>query len=181
MKALKVTDLDYAILGLLAGGGLSGYRIRKIFEETALGNYSSSPGSLYPALKRLESYSLAKKQVKSNSAQGLYLISEKGRNLLEKWLFKPITRNDVVRNSEVIVLRVAFMDVSKDRKQKLIFLESYRNAIKGYIKQLEKFSPEEREGMYTSSRFAFELGLDSCRLTLSWVTKILSIYRKTKS
>lgn len=178
MIGLKVTNLDYTILGLLAGGGLSGYRIRKIFEDTALGSYSSSPGSIYPALKRLLKYGLVKKQIKSNTIQGLYLISGKGRDNLEKWLFQPITVNDVVRNSEVIVLRVAFMDVSDDRKQKLVLLESYRNAVKAHLKQLENFSPKEKESMYASGRFAFELGMQSCRLTLNWVIKILSIYRK---
>ncbi|MBX2878146.1 MAG: PadR family transcriptional regulator, partial [Saprospiraceae bacterium] len=53
MKKTSPTRLDYAIMGLLIGGPLSGYQIRQIFETSEMGNYSSSPGSIYPALKRL--------------------------------------------------------------------------------------------------------------------------------
>ena len=58
---IKPTLLDYAILGLIQDRPLSGYAIRKLFEETALGNYSSSPGTIYPALKRLQKLELISK------------------------------------------------------------------------------------------------------------------------
>ena len=49
------TALEYALLGLLHQQPQSGYDLRKVFETTALGNYSGSPGAIYPALRRLES------------------------------------------------------------------------------------------------------------------------------
>ena len=55
MKEKKITTLDYIILALLFGEEQSGYRLRKSFEESALGNFGGdSPGTIYPALKRLE-------------------------------------------------------------------------------------------------------------------------------
>lgn len=37
---------------------MSGYDLRKVFAETALGSYSSSPGAICPALARLEKQGL---------------------------------------------------------------------------------------------------------------------------
>jgi DNA-binding PadR family transcriptional regulator len=54
MKPQGPTPLEYAVLGLLHQSEQSGYDLRKVFAATALGNYSSSPGTVYPALKRLE-------------------------------------------------------------------------------------------------------------------------------
>ena len=58
----KTTTLDYIILGLIQENALSGYRIRKTFEDTALGNFGGSPGTIYPALNRLEQNKLISKQ-----------------------------------------------------------------------------------------------------------------------
>jgi len=44
--------LELALLGLVLREQRSGYALRKVFAETALGGNSSSPGAIYPALKR---------------------------------------------------------------------------------------------------------------------------------
>ena len=49
----RLSSLDCAILGLLSRRPGSGYDIRRVFQTTALGRYSDSPGSIYPAIKRL--------------------------------------------------------------------------------------------------------------------------------
>ena len=42
-----MTPLSYALLGLMQMEPRSGYALRKVFETTPLGGYSSSPGSIY--------------------------------------------------------------------------------------------------------------------------------------
>jgi DNA-binding PadR family transcriptional regulator len=59
----KITSLDYAILGLMYQKPSSGYGIRMQFETTAIGNYSSSPGAVYPALDRLQKLGLVIKSI----------------------------------------------------------------------------------------------------------------------
>jgi len=56
----KVPLLGYALLGLIHQKPSSGYDLRKTFAETAMGNYSDSPGAIYPALERLESQGLVR-------------------------------------------------------------------------------------------------------------------------
>src|ERR1700675_3621423 len=52
------STLEMALLGLLGQKPQSGYDLRKTFATTAMRHYSDSPGSIYPALRRLESRGL---------------------------------------------------------------------------------------------------------------------------
>ena len=45
--------LELALMGLLSQQDRSGYDLLNIFSQTAMGGFSSSPGAIYPALKRL--------------------------------------------------------------------------------------------------------------------------------
>ena len=85
----KPTLLDYAILGLIQDRPLSGYGIRKLFEETALGNYSSSPGTIYPALKRLQKFELVEKITQRRVTKTSFQITKKGVLVLKNWLIPP--------------------------------------------------------------------------------------------
>ena len=51
--SMKHTALGYALIGLVQEDPRSGYALRKVFEDTPMGAFSSSPGSIYPALKKL--------------------------------------------------------------------------------------------------------------------------------
>ncbi|MHC4537428.1 MAG: PadR family transcriptional regulator, partial [Planctomycetota bacterium] len=50
----SISTLSLAVLGLIAQKPHSGYDLRKVFSTTPLGHFSSSPGAIYPALKRIE-------------------------------------------------------------------------------------------------------------------------------
>ncbi len=91
----KPTLLDYAILGILQNQDLSGYGIRKMFEETALGNYSSSPGTIYPALNRLQKFNFIVKKMQKKSEKHLFHINNKGLEALKLWLLLPLEKNDI--------------------------------------------------------------------------------------
>ena len=52
--------LGFALLGLLEERPRSGYDLRKVFAQTAMGTFSDSPGAIYPALGRLEKRGLVR-------------------------------------------------------------------------------------------------------------------------
>jgi DNA-binding PadR family transcriptional regulator len=54
MKATYTRVLGYTLMGLLHQKALPGYELRKVFATTRLSSFSDSPGSIYPALARLE-------------------------------------------------------------------------------------------------------------------------------
>lgn len=167
------TLLDYAILGLLHNQDLSGYRIRKMFEETALGNYSSSPGSIYPALKRLQKLILIEKVVQNNSEKTLFHINNNGLDVLKSWLLQPLEKNDVERKNNEILLRFAFMDTLIKQKEKIEFLESFKALQGDYVKDLQLYYKEEAEKMPLHAKLAFEYGIESNKTTLKWCTTAL--------
>ena len=174
----KPTVLDYAILGLLQDKPKSGYSIRKVFETTALGIYSSSPGSIYPALKRLEKNGLiAKKEVEKTNKTRFH-INALGLQILRNWLLKSIEKIDVERNREELFLKFAFMENLLSVSEKLVFLESFHSQLKAYIQELKAYHKKESETMPIHGRLSFEHGIASCQTTLNWCKKTLAFFKK---
>jgi DNA-binding PadR family transcriptional regulator len=179
MTSPKVTDLDYSILGLVKKSPLSGYRIRMIFETTALGNFSSSPGTIYPALTRLVKTGLIeKKEPSKTDSQEIFHITKKGVSALTEWILKPITRTDITKRMEMVLLRISFMDSLniKAKKQKIKFLESLQTSLEDYVAELKDYHAKQSSNMPMSGRLAFEHGIESYQTTLKWVRKVTLIY-----
>ena len=173
-KKIKTTVLDYAILGLIRDTPLTGYRIRKFFEETALGNYSSSPGTIYPALKRLEKNELVEKTIQEDSRKSHFQITSKGISILKEWFIKPLEKKEVEKNSEELLLRFAFMETLIDKESIINFLCSFRDLLKNYLNELQEYYDQESHNMPLHGRLAFQHGIDSNKVTLTWCKKVLS-------
>ena len=170
-KLIKPTLLDYAILGLIQDQPLSGYAIRKLFEETALGNYSSSPGSIYPALNRLQKFELVKKKAQDETGKTWFQITSNGLIILQKWFLNPIEKIDVEKKTDELMLRFGFMETLADKKQKINFLTTFHNLLNIHIKELQEFYNTESDNMPLHGRLAFQYGIDSNKTTLKWCKK----------
>jgi len=172
----KITHVDYAILGLLSEKDMSGYEIRMVFERTALGNFSSSPGTIYPALKRLLRLGVVEKIARETKAGELFSISKKGLKLLKDWILKPVGREDIIKGLDPIYLRVAFMDATDDAKQRRKFFETLYSAVESYVSDLERFYSVESKNIPQGGRLAFERGLEIYKSSLKWIQKAQSTY-----
>lgn len=160
--------MDYAILGLIHQEPLSGYGIRKQFETTAIGNYSSSPGAIYPALDRLKKLELVVKSILKNQKKEKFSCTSNGIKTLKKWLLQPIEKNDVAKNIDEILLKFAFSDKLLDKNQKIDFLTSLQLQLENYVKELKEFHFNEGPKLPLNGRLAFEHGLASYNTTLNW-------------
>jgi DNA-binding PadR family transcriptional regulator len=174
MKKNHPTLLDYAILGLVRWEGMTGYRIRKTFEETAMGNYSSSPGTIYPALNRLQLRGLIEKTTDKDSGKALMHLTHAGKGVLTAWLIKPIEMAEVEKRRYELYLRFAFMDVVDDNTKVIGFLVSFRELLKRHISDLVNFHRAEAGNMPIYGRLAFEQGIESAKATLKWCKYALS-------
>jgi DNA-binding PadR family transcriptional regulator len=170
----QLTTLDLTILGLVLQTPLSGYGIRMMFEKTALASYSSSPGSIYPALARMIRLGMLTKKKGSTGKQELFFITKKGKTTLTQWVTQPLTKMDVVRNMDILVLRFAFMDLLASKTEKRKFLQAFREILTTYIQELEDYLAANAPTMLPSGRQAFEHGLNGNKLTMQWITKLLS-------
>jgi len=173
-EIIKPTLLDYAILGLIQDQPLSGYAIRKLFEETALGNYSSSPGTIYPALNRLQKFELVKKNVQCKNGKTCFEITTNGILILQNWFLKPLEKIEVVKKTDELLLRFGFMEALVDKKQRINFLTSFHNLLNIYIKELQAFYNTESNNMPLHGRLTFQYGIDSNKTTMKWCKKAIS-------
>jgi DNA-binding PadR family transcriptional regulator len=163
--------LGYALLGLIQRRASSGYDLRKTFAETAMGNYSSSPGAIYPALDRLESQHLILGVIEDSAGmrrRRLYRLTPKGTAELRKWLARPIAESDIKRGVSELMLRFAFMDRTLGADSAVAFLQNFRAAVGTYVSRLEAYLRVNGERMPLSGRLALECGLRSHRSLYAW-------------
>lgn len=168
---MKTTTLDYAILGLLLESPRTAYAIRKAFEETALGNFSSSPGTIYPATKRLKQLKLISN--KKDGAGNILLITDKGRSKMKVWLSQPITSKEIEKQSTLLILKFAFMDHLVSQPIKVNFLRSMIDLTDTYIKTLEQYEKSYAKTLPLHGKLAFEYGVKQFKTQLTWAKSAL--------
>ena len=171
-----------ALLGLLSQKPQSGYDLRKTFATTALRHYSDSPGSIYPALRRLEDRGLIEKRNGESAdprrRQDFQLTAE-GRKALVNWLEAPLTREDVRMRAAEIMLRFAFMDGNVPRSTAARFLDQF-------IVEMSAYAAESRahwdqmaamvkratggEPLHTGL-LAFEAGIEGMEAQVNWARR----------
>lgn len=184
MKASDISVLGYALLGLVQLKPSSGYDLRKTFAETAMGNYSSSPGAIYPALERLESQRLIRGVVEDTAGlrrRRLYHITPKGNTELKKWLARPIAQTDVMRGAQELMLRFGFMDETLGADAAVAFLQKFRSALKTYVSGLESYVRDNAARMPLSARLAVESGIRGYHGLHDWTSYAIRAYRQSQA
>jgi DNA-binding PadR family transcriptional regulator len=175
--------LGFALLGLLLERPMSGYDLRKVFAQTAMGSFSDSPGAIYPALGRLEKRGLVRGTVEESTSlrkRRVFKVTTKGVAALKAWLRRPVTRDDVMRRIGELMLRFAFMDEALGAERTTGFLREYAEQLSEYIASLKEFHTAEADKMRMSARLAFESGIEEYEVRLKWARSSLAVYEKRK-
>lgn len=176
MKGYLPTTLGFALLGLLHGEAMTGYDLRKVFAETALGNYSSSPGAIYPALARLEQHRLIEGREDNSTKlrpKKLYRPTDAGRQIFRDWLLQEVSAEDMSSRLDELMLRFAFHSVLDSTEATRVFLEGFSTELNDYIgglKEQARMIPDEAP---IHSRLALEAGLVQYEALAEWARKAL--------
>ncbi len=176
MSARPPTSLEYALLGLLHQQPRSGYDLRKVMATTALGNYSTSPGAIYPALRRLEAGGLIRGEIDDSTLmrpRRVFTPSDVGRAVFREWLRAGISSEDVARRFDELMLRFAFHSVLEDARASRNFLLDLAREIDRYVSELEKQRLLLDSGTPVQPRLALEAGIEQCRTAARWARKAL--------
>ncbi|HZD32260.1 MAG TPA: PadR family transcriptional regulator [Candidatus Angelobacter sp.] len=184
MKPSTIPVLGYALLGLLHQKAQSGYDLRKIFAETAMGNYGSSPGAIYPALQRLERGKLIAGQVVDGSGMRrrcVYRLTDRGLAELKLWLERPIAAGDVRRGAAELMLRFSFMEKALGVDACIAFLRSFGGALKPYVAELEGFLAANSAVMPLAGRLAVENGIRGYRSMHGWTQYALRAFVRLRA
>lgn len=106
--------LRYILLGLLEKREMSGYDIKKFFEQEIGEFWSAKHSQIYPELSKLEEQGLVQYRVDivgSKLEKKHYSITDKGREELNKWLG---SAEDLIENRDEFVLKLYFIDDKND-------------------------------------------------------------------
>jgi len=177
------TILGFALLGLLETQPMSGYDLRKIFATSAMGSFSDSPGAIYPALGRLEKSGLVRGTLEGPSSlrpKRVYRVTPKGAAAFRAWLKKPVTRDDVVRHSNHLMLRFAFMDSSLGAEHAVRFLKQLAAQVEDYLPDLRGYLATQGSVMPLSGRLALEFGMEEYKTLLKWARNSIALYERGK-
>ena len=92
---MKENKSKYAIMGILSMGPMSGYDIKKKFEQSLSYFWSESYGQIYPILKKLAKQGLATRSIERQTGKPdrhIYALTDKGRKALQDWMIQPVGR-----------------------------------------------------------------------------------------
>jgi len=132
---VKTTTVE-ALLGLLSGGPLSGYEIKKRIGESIGNFWSESFGQIYPTLKEMVAEGLAKvedSQGTGGRERKRYRLTDAGRNRLREWLTLP-AMDQVPRNE--LLLKLFFGNrAEQDNMKRLV--ETKKAELSANLKRFE--------------------------------------------
>ena len=170
-----ISPLTLAIIGLVSKQPSSGYDLRKLFAETPIGAFSSSPGAVYPALKRCKASGWIIGHVDNSKElrpREIFELTAGGHALLKQELSRLVTQDDVIWRSDSLILRFSFMDGILSDQEITDFLTQYLEEHRLYLSSLEA----HRASMPDDPRcgvLAMECGMERCRANITWASKAL--------
>lgn len=170
---INPTYIDYVMLGIIQQKPVSGYGILKALKELSPGNFSSSPGTIYPALKRLQRFGLVKESASAKASKKLFELSSRGQVFLIAWLLDPISVDDVRRRKEELLLRFTFMDELVSQNEKKHFLTSFQQQSKNYLQKVQARLKADAELLSQHQKMTLEHEISSYKSTIKWSQRVL--------
>jgi DNA-binding PadR family transcriptional regulator len=165
--------LDHALLGLLHEKPRSGYDLRKLFATSPMGQFSDSPGSIYPALRRL-----AREGLIAGTTEGaalrprqVFQLTSSGIDALRRWLSVPVTRDELVHGEGAVMLRFAFVDQVLGTARAFEFVAQLAAVLVAYVTELEQFHRQQGSAMPLVPRLALESGIALYRAHRDWAQR----------
>jgi DNA-binding PadR family transcriptional regulator len=175
------STLGFALLGLLHQAPQSGYDLRKTFVSTPMAHFSDSPGAIYPALRRLarQRWIAPVAGPQGGRRRRLFQPTTLGRRALADWLLRALTRDDVVRGWDVLMLRLAFMS-GQAPGAVVRFLEAVERELRGYLDELEGFLAHKAPKLPVGPQLAFESGVEGYRAQARWARRAVERVRRQR-
>ena len=172
----NISTLSLAVLGLISQKPHSGYDLRKVFSTTPLGHFSSSPGAIYPALKRIEKSGWVRGSIdnkKTLRPRMVYQITKRGKDVLKQHLLQAVTRDDVIWRMDDLKLRFSFMDNVVGRKKTLKFLNGFMIEVESYYRSLQEYLQEVKGDISMCGRLAMENGIETYKMNAKWIKRAI--------
>ena len=175
------SPLVLAIMGVLWRQPRCGYDLLKVFSETAMGGFSSSPGAIYPALKRLQAHGSIMGEVENRDTlrpRQVYSLTPAGEETLKHHLRQPVTRNEVMRHEDAILLRFVFAGEVLGRDEAIRILEQFAREIESYLPDLNAQLAVHSQAAGPYGKYALRHGIDLYQAHARWARTIIAELKK---
>jgi len=179
----RISTLGYALLGLIKMHPSTGYELRKVFQETPMARYSSSPGAIYPALRGLESQKLIRYRQsvgKTGHRIQTWSCTVRGRNKLFAWLRCDVTVEEVFRELDIALLRFSYFDLLDDLEWSIAFLEQFRAAARECSQHVETIRKSIAPNQPVHGQLALSNGAQIFAAHAQWATATLVLLRRKR-
>ena len=180
MDTQSLTLLEYALLGLVSMAPMSGYDVHKMFATTPLGHFSSSPGAIYPALRRLERRDLLKATLDSTTEtrpRRVYSLTEAGQAALDAWLHQQVMREELVSNSGAPILRFGFAGGRLSPDEVIAYLDGWRQTTEAYLEELRGYRGLIDASAAPHARLSLEHGIRGYEGVVEWIQDAIAEIR----
>jgi DNA-binding PadR family transcriptional regulator len=181
MATKDLPVLSYALLGLIRlRQPCSGYDLRGFFAAQPMATFSDSPGSIYPALKRLEQSGLVRSALDETSLvrrRKLYRLSSKGEKAFDRWLTSALTADDALLRLPELLLRFSFMEDRLGPRACESFLKSLAVSLQECITMLQEHLKSIEAQLSRSGRLALRSGIKGYECQVAWARMALDEYQ----
>lgn len=129
-----LTNQEYLVLALLGGAPRSGYTIISYLQDRTY-SWSSSPGTIYPMLKRLEKLKIIAgelEMVHETRPRKIYTLTPLGKELLDNWLREPPEMPPLYEKREMALIKFLFMKGRLSNEGIIKWLDDYRERLDMY-------------------------------------------------
>jgi DNA-binding PadR family transcriptional regulator len=171
-----LSTLSLAILGLISQRPLTGYDLRKVFATTPMGHFSSSPGAIYPALRRIKEAGWihgVPPAGRNRRQRMVYEITVRGRKVLQKHLLHPVTEEDVTWHMDDLMMRFAFMGGVVGREMTVRFLRDFAAQIDTHVAELRGYLESAKSVLPVCGRLAMENGIQGYEMNARWARRAI--------
>lgn len=164
------------ILGTLMDRSLTGYEIKQLFETLYSYFYSSSYGTIYPMLHRMEKDELLTKESivqDGKPNKNVYTITEKGKKQFNEYLFSPVEVENVKSD---FLMRLFFGEhVGNDKVIEWLEKEQIHNMEQ--LDQLKDVCALYKDEMKPSQVICIQIGMKNYEAKLEMITEGLARFR----
>lgn len=163
--------LEYIILGFLMYGEMSGYDLKQKMSESTSNFFDAGYGTIYPALKRMESKGVIsyREVADGGKHKKLYAITESGKSNFINWLEKPIEFSKIKPDHLIKIFFFTFLPKQKAIEHLKIFTKEVECFLNVFSKA--ENSVKENYDIYQFSTYSF--GLGAYEYFIKWANDLL--------
>jgi DNA-binding PadR family transcriptional regulator len=134
-------------------------------------HFSDSPGSIYPALRRLEKRGWVDGKIESSGSvrqRQVYAITAAGLQAFRTWRGARVTREDVIWKGDALMLRFAFSDTATAQR----IVREMIKELEGHVRDLRAYA-RTATGLPLPGRLALESGVAGFEAQLRWARRAI--------